>query len=674
MQLVWPSELKTPAQVDWAISDTNNLLTCQYDDGTTVTNAISGATGEVFDTANQIGVTAPNGERLSATWSTGKPSNIDKNPFSLLETIYQDDEFCLKVAANSTLHVTGLVGNATFKVYLANDFPPFPSPYGYLFDARADSGTGYMYVFGAGGYNSNSVTNVKKNGVSVNFNTFGAAVKGDILEWQNSTHNGSVDFFGRYNNAESMIDFQCDRIDIIDDNGLHVFVLDQTTGDVVQSVTSNLVLTLVGYPADFGFKQVANEITGFTLALSSHIIQFPLVGAWTGTITYEDGSTSAVSGTDAYQINGTTPVVFKSFDVTDTNGAHFYDATLLDNDNIIDTALSNHATFSGASTVKWQPVINTDVFTLGTGHDYVTLGDYMTAWDSVVKTTHHKVLVDYDLSAFWSPSNHEGNNWPYGLTFEAMRPFDINDPNSLATCSRIDIAKYSWNRMCVTNPLTFKGLFIRHTSTYGITTTFTNGNPRCIQLFDNFIEQVGYYNPSRQTLSTYLAVYGDVAHKAKRNIFKGNNGGQFVIYNSTAGIDGSVITDNIILPSGNPRDDGGINVTTTGAINNLTIANNLIMYGNGTKPDMVLTSANLVAGMVTNNVTVDGTGDISGATTAWFENYASGDYRINTTGQASLAGNGWNDSDIVGAFYVTEIPAPFKTYWALCSNSTLIYF
>jgi hypothetical protein len=51
---------------------------------------------------------------------------------------------------------------------------------------------------------------------------------------------------------------------------------------------------------------------------------------------------------------------------------------------------------------------------------------------------------------------------------------------------------------------------------------------------------------------------------------------------------------------------------------------------------------------------VGGQGIITTAPTddSWLENKASGDYRINATGQAALQGQGWNGSDIASAFYV----------------------
>lgn len=90
--LVWPSELYFPYQFYTDSTDKNavaNITSCQYDDGSTVYDIKNGGTVTSFDTANQIGATAPGGQRISAQWSTGKPAGIEDNPFSLLLTIVE---------------------------------------------------------------------------------------------------------------------------------------------------------------------------------------------------------------------------------------------------------------------------------------------------------------------------------------------------------------------------------------------------------------------------------------------------------------------------------------------------------------------------------------------------------------------------------------------------------
>jgi len=93
MDIVWPSELYSTYQFDLDNPDVSNITSCLYDDGTTIYDIFNGGTVGTFDDANQIGSTAPDGERISATWSTGKPADIDDNPFSLLLTSveYIDD-------------------------------------------------------------------------------------------------------------------------------------------------------------------------------------------------------------------------------------------------------------------------------------------------------------------------------------------------------------------------------------------------------------------------------------------------------------------------------------------------------------------------------------------------------------------------------------------------------
>ena len=95
MSITFASEIALPAQINWEQVNTDTLLTCQFDDGTTVTDLFTGITGVVFDVVNQIGSTGSNGYRVSATW-TAKPANIDLDPFSLLQTqVTEDIEYYL---------------------------------------------------------------------------------------------------------------------------------------------------------------------------------------------------------------------------------------------------------------------------------------------------------------------------------------------------------------------------------------------------------------------------------------------------------------------------------------------------------------------------------------------------------------------------------------------------
>ena len=88
-----------------------------------------------------------------------------------------------------------------------------------------------------------------------------------------------------------------------------------------------------------------------SLTTASESINFPLVGAWAGTIKYKDGTVSAVSGSGAYSIDGSTPKEFIGLTVTDTNGIHIYDPSTLDGllPLIADTSLGQNATVNGGA-------------------------------------------------------------------------------------------------------------------------------------------------------------------------------------------------------------------------------------------------------------------------------------------------------------------------------------
>lgn len=104
--VTFASELVLPYDIDSAspfLSDpANRIVTLQIDDGTTVLNALTGATGETFDLANQVGIDSVDGIRVSATWTVSKPSGADDDPFSMFEVdLFIEPEYCLSLPTAS---------------------------------------------------------------------------------------------------------------------------------------------------------------------------------------------------------------------------------------------------------------------------------------------------------------------------------------------------------------------------------------------------------------------------------------------------------------------------------------------------------------------------------------------------------------------------------------------
>lgn len=166
------------------------------------------------------------------------------------------------------------------------------------------------------------------------------------------------------------------KIEIIDDNGMQFIDCNRTTGDPV-NLTGDATIALSSLPIESGYVTESGEIVGYALNDASHTISYPLVGAWSGTITYSDDTTTAPNGSGTYVLDGTSAITIKHFTVADSNGTQEYDHTTGDVDSIPNISGSNHATIT-AKTSGWMPIIERQVFTIAaSGADYTTPGAMM---------------------------------------------------------------------------------------------------------------------------------------------------------------------------------------------------------------------------------------------------------------------------------------------------------
>jgi hypothetical protein len=166
-------------------------------------------------------------------------------------------------------------------------------------------------------------------------------------------------------------------IETVDTTGSQYYDFNRTQGVAVPELLNGQDGTLVGFPTDSGYVRElsSNEIIGYALNAAGQTITLPMVGAYTGIVTYSDTTTAAISGSDNHVLDGTTPVVITKVIATDTVGSFDWDFTTGDIDTIPDLIGGNHATIVNAKTSGWMPIFDTQVFT---SQDYPLLSSMVT--------------------------------------------------------------------------------------------------------------------------------------------------------------------------------------------------------------------------------------------------------------------------------------------------------
>lgn len=283
---VFASQVASPISVNYDNPATANLLTCQFDDGTTVTNCITGETGETFDSANLIGVAASSGERVSATWSAAKPSGIDSNPFSLLQTQEDiQDDYCLQF-------------NGTNSTYVTVNYTP-SGDFKCLIDFTYED-AGHQVLLGMTGYdnvlriNDSTSILIKSQSNSSNVTLTTPLVSGQRYKWYFVRSGSTYDIKDVDGNslltstANNTSTFTFNRIGSFNIEGffsgkLHAFGLDfdstrrlwqfnQTHGDTVDCLYTGDKATLVGFPVDDGYvKNSKGDIEAYQLGANTSL-------------------------------------------------------------------------------------------------------------------------------------------------------------------------------------------------------------------------------------------------------------------------------------------------------------------------------------------------------------------------------------------------------------------
>jgi len=286
-------ELAQPYDIDWTNPDTDELLTCQIDDGITVTNVITGVTGETFDAANQIGVTDGT-YRVGATWTT-KPVGIDSDPYSLFQTIEDvNQEYAL--ALNGTdqwvsfdpITITGdysvkrkvLMKDFLNRTLFGSDTGQVTWRFNNSTQMRIKTESTNAIVIDL---NSALVVDtwyeieIKRTGLTyevwVDGVLFGTNTVGSANTFiiNRIGQKGDIHFFSGSDSTIQITDF-------VDSSNSRYWEFNQTKGDTVIDHYNGAIATLNNYPADSGYVRgddeavVGYQTSGITYAMAEDLL------------------------------------------------------------------------------------------------------------------------------------------------------------------------------------------------------------------------------------------------------------------------------------------------------------------------------------------------------------------------------------------------------------------
>jgi hypothetical protein len=381
----------------------------------------------------------------------------------------------------------------------------------------------------------------------------------------------------------------------------YLWEFNQSHGDYVTDHINAAIATLVGFPIDSGYikNEATGEIAGYQFG-GATTATLPLTGAYTGTITYSDDTTLAISGSGNYVVDSSHASAIKSIEVTDTDGTLFFDATTGDQVKIFETVSANHATITADSVVKWQPIVKEAHFILGAAYDYA------------------------DTAAWYAANNNA--NYHYVLHMTEMESGGFTTTGSALNLGATFKAKSGLDPVNNVAQVGFTGV-LRNSSA---------GN--------NFYYSIGSQNFNIEGNTTLIdgcvvdglnsaTIIGITPNSGKvvvkSTIIKNCNDG---VYNNKIPVKDMVVIDSII-------ENSNRYATVTATLVNT------ILKDNTNDP-----TASNAQYCVTTKGTLAGTGNIVNAQASWFD----ANTQITPAGQTALVGKGWNNSDIGSWAYFIE--------------------
>ncbi len=759
-ELIFPSQLAELYSVDWTNPDTDNLLTCQYDDGATVTNCITGENGEVFDSANELGTNTG----ISATWSTSKPVGIDDNPLSLLQT--QNDvqsEYCLSFETAS--HQLTITFNGAYDIdveHSDNTVTNYTGSGTFTLDGttpvkitsiKGNDLDGYHY-FSLNKTQDDTVQSETSSLVAtlVNFPLDSGYVRGDNGEIVGYQFDGvaaaTLTLTGAYSGILTYSDDSTLAIvgsgDLVVNSGLikNVTVTDTladynydfTTGDSAKIINTapfygNYVIEngeIVGYEAKgdnlvvldttawkpnkvrytiyltynenttgsiFNPYSYNGESRGFSIYSNTQLkayygeeeykytyLNLPetLVFGQEYKFTFEMEDDIGLmrlfvddvqAGSDYQSVRTSFPkkdwTVFSGYSHTKTGGGYIHqfsriiledmestlptidlDFTTGDFNTITDTVGNNnasiegvipvndtHATITNASTVKWQPVVEKQVYYIKSdgSRDY---SDINTAVADQYLSNHRPIfnvsgeVASGGLSASYTNSR---GDYEYGFEIHGDLAFDgdISNKATIIFNSASDI----WNIRKNSPNINFKFQDVVLKATYE-NAEFIFPSTTIANLSFNRVAMTGIGGTSgtKEFLKTNNA---SSIIEINNSLFEGCSGGVIEVPSGTCNINNSIIRNNNTSNGGSNRGLLGGGVTAINCIFNNNLRGNV---------DVNVIDEYCMG----DDTTLTGTNSLNNQPVA---TYFDANGQINQTGQTALKGKGWNGSDIASWAY-----------------------
>lgn len=415
-------------------------------------------------------------------------------------------------------------------------------------------------------------------------------------------------------------------LDIYESNGSLARSLDFKTDygisgqykDLVTNITYNAKNTSLTYfyYDYYGYGEVGGYLFNGTTTAT-----LPLVGAYTGTITFIDSTTLAISGSDNYIVDSGHKIAVKSIEVTDTVSTFFYDFTTGDSDQIIETINGNHADITNSSTVKWQPVLPVDISTVGSGvkWDYQLIKTFL---DAVKNNANTQRAVIYDSDS-GTDAIYTNGSCPR-IEFHAAKGLEYN-------CKGLPAVNFMARRMYSYNSyysLKNIGMNIYNGSGFDATNCYVQ------------VDVHSGYGSGTWSIKNSLvhSLFDNVATNRQTHIIDSIfEKGRTSTVGSTAANNLELYIQNCVVPS-------------TAKINSENIG---AYAAAGTKTytsNTLFEDANKVS-----IYTDSGGNEDSVDMSTWFTDTALKDYSITQAGETALAGKGWNGTDIAGWAYVDTV-------------------
>ena len=433
-----------------------------------------------------------------------------------------------------------------------------------------------------------------------------------------------------WNNVDGYSNIRYDFFRFIDNvtpTNSRFWDFNQTRGDYVEDHYNGAIATLVGFPADSGYLRDdgTGQLTGYQFGTAT--ASLPLVGAYTGLITYTDDTTLAISGSGAYLVNAG---IIASITVTDTTGDLSFDCTTGDQGKIVETLQGKNAVISNDSVVKWQPISSKSIYTVGEAVNW----DYATIRLAAAAQNADLVALGTSLE-FKLYGEHTS-------AFPDWRGYGTDKHNTITVVGGEEGAGYITTSYKMVND---NLAYIKYSD---FTINFTNGL------------NTNVYGTKDNTLLERVTLNGSPSWKS----FAQGKLKDCLITNMVLGVDSESYNCIVVLQSGSWYDANNWDIflhNTTADTTKYTVGYKEFSGGSYGGTFNVTTTDNLI---------MNGTDTIDGTTNADMTGWFDANYQITEAGRTAIGTDtGWNGSTICG--WADAAGTPVTVTELTYSDSTL---